>query len=264
MSLFKSIGMPLAVVNFTTYEKSIAEALDIIDARAILARQNKILIKPNLINKSPYPVTTPPECCEAVITYILRCADTAEIVIAEGCGDMDCETDEVFKALGYDLLAEKYSIKLIDLNTAPLRKCENKQCRYFPVFYLPEIAFTHFIISVPVLKAHSLAIFTGALKNMMGFAPPKHYSGRYGSWKKALFHGNMQQSIMDLAEYRLPDLSIMDATAGLPDFHLGGPVCDPPVGKILADFDPYEVDRKGATLLGMDWKQIGHLAKQSL
>lgn len=71
-------------------------------------------------------------------------------------------------------------------------------------------AMESFLISVPVLKAHSLAGVTGTLKNMTGLARPKHYSGRYGSWKKAVFHGNMQQSIIDLNRYRTPDLPLIE------------------------------------------------------
>lgn len=254
--------MTVALVNFESYSKSITEALDLICAREKIAKQSAILIKPNLINSSPYPVTTPAECSEAVVEYVRSCSKETEIVIAEGCGSTSLETDDVFSALGYVELAKRHSIRLIDLNNAPLKKLKNKSCPYFPYMYLPEIAFTHFIISVPVLKAHSLSIFTGALKNMMGLAPPKYYSGSYGSWKKAVFHGEMQQSIIDLIKYRSPDLSIVDAALGLPDFHLGGPPCDPPINKIIAGFDPFEVDREGARLLGFDWREIRHLVER--
>lgn len=53
--------------------------------------------------------------------------------------------------------------------------------------YLPQLIETHFIISVPVLKAHSLAEITGSMKNMMGLLPPKHYKGKYGIWNKSIF-----------------------------------------------------------------------------
>jgi uncharacterized protein (DUF362 family) len=112
---------------------------------------------------------------------------------------------------------------------------------------------------VPVLKAHSYSEITGTLKNMIGLAPPKYYSGRFGSWKKAVFHGRMHESIVDLNRYRTPDLSLMDATVGMPDFHLGGAHCDPPVNKILASFDPLAIDRRSAELLGFRWQSIGHL-----
>lgn len=247
-----------AAVAFTTYDESIPAALDQIGARKILALQDAILIKPNLVNATPHPVTTHPDSCAAVIDYI-RSFSGADIVIAEGCGDAGRETPAVFTALGYESVAERKGVALLDLNHAPLVKKTDARCPVFPEIYLPEIAFTHFIVSVPVLKAHSLSTITGTLKNMMGFAPPAHYSGHGGTWKKAVFHQCMQQSIIDLNRYRTPDLTILDASIGLADYHLGGATCDPPVNQIIAAFDPLAADRTAAGLLGMDWRKIRHL-----
>ena len=249
----------IAMVEFSNYTESVKKAFDIIGAGAILAKEKKILIKPNLVNSSPYPVTTPPECCEAVIHYLKECTD-ADLIIAEGCGDKDLETDDIFRILGYSKMAEKYNIPLKDLNYEPLKKLSNPDCPVFPEMYLPEIAFSHYIISVPVLKAHSLSEVTGSLKNMIGFAPPEHYSGEFGIWKKSVFHNNIHQSILDLNRYRTPDLTLMDASTGLSEYHLGGPQCEPPLNKILAGFNPVTVDRKAAELLGLDWKTIPHLS----
>jgi len=251
--------MSLATVDFSTYHESVSLTLDKIGAKEVFAKQSAILIKPNLTNASRHPVTTSVECCEAVVEYVRSCS-SADIIIAEGPGDPSLETEEIFDLLGYRRMAIREGIPLVDLNTAPLKKLKNKDCPVFPEMYLPEIAFTHFIISVPVLKAHSLATMTGTLKNMMGFAPPKYYSGNFGVWKKAAFHGNMHQAIIDLNRYRRADLSLMDSTIGLADHHLGGSRCNPPVNKIIAGFNPLEVDRAAATLLGLDWKRIPHLA----
>jgi uncharacterized protein (DUF362 family) len=254
--------MRFVTIDFSSYHESVPLALDKIGAKETLARQRAILIKPNLTNASRHPVTTSVECCEAVVEYVRSCSK-ADIVVAEGAGDPSLETDQIFDLLGYRRMATRQGIPLVDLNTAPLRKLENKNCFVFPEMYLPEIAFTHFIISIPILKAHSLATMTGTLKNMMGFAPPKYYSGRFGVWKKAVFHGNMQRSIVDLNRYRSADLSLMDATVGLADYHLGGRLCDPPVNKLIAGFSPLEVDRAAATLLGLHWKRIPHLASEN-
>ncbi len=81
-----------------------------------------------------------------------------------------------------------------------------------------------------------------------------------GTWKKALFHRKLQQAIIDLNRYRCADLTIIDAGIGLPEYHLGGPVCNPPVGKIVAGFDPSATDRIAAGLLGLNWQTIPHLA----
>ena len=253
--------MSVVAVDFYSYDESIPEALDRLDVKKILAMQAAILIKPNLVNASPHPVTTHVDSCETIVQYIQAYSD-AEIVIGEGCGDSVLETDEVFRRRGYTKLAQKYGIELIDLNKAPLKHLKNQDCPVFPEMYLPEIAFTHFIISVPVLKAHSLAEITGTLKNLMGFAPPKYYSGRFGTWKKAVFHREMQQSIIDLNHYRHPDLTVIDASIGLADFHLGGPHCSPPIKKILAGFNPVEIDREAAGLLDMDWRRIPHLTEE--
>lgn len=246
-------------VPFRSFERSIAEALDALNAHERIAGQSQVLIKPNLINDSPHPITTSPACCEAIINYVRNCSN-AEITIAEGCGDSRLETPEVFRRLGYDALADATGVHLVDLNAAPLITMENPDCPVFPEMRLPEMILTHYIISVPVLKAHSLAVITGNLKNMMGFAPPRHYGGGPGTWKKAVFHGSMQQSIMDLNQYVSPDLSVLDGSIGMAEYHLGGPHCNPPVKKILAGYNAWEVDREAAGLLGLDWREIPHIA----
>jgi uncharacterized protein (DUF362 family) len=195
-----------------------------------------------------------------VVEYV-RAHSDAEVVIGEGCGTPSLETDEVFDRLGYRRLAEAHGVALVDLNRAPLVRLEQPECPVFPEMYLPEVAMESFLVSIPVLKAHSLATITGTLKNLIGLAPPEHYAGRFGTWKKALFHGDMQQAIIDLNAYRVPDLTVMDASVGLADYHLGGAHCDPPAGRILAGMDPWALDREAARLLGLDWKAIPHLLR---
>jgi len=249
----------IVIESLTTYSESIQNALDTLNIEGVINNQKAIMIKPNLVNASPYPVTTPPECCEAIISYIRMFSDIP-IVIAEGTGDASLETQDVFQSLGYQHLSQKMNVPLLDLNHAPLKRLINKNCSVFKEMYLPECVFDHYLISVPVLKAHSLSEITGTLKNMMGIAPPKYYSGKYGVWKKAVFHNKMHESIVDLNLYRTPDLTVMDAGIGLPEFHLGGRECQPPIKKILAGFDPLLIDRTAAGLLNMDWQSIKHLA----
>ncbi|MFO7749742.1 MAG: DUF362 domain-containing protein [Desulfobacteraceae bacterium] len=249
--------MDLLTITLASYRTSVAEALDKTGALALFTTEKPVLLKPNLVNHSPFPVTTPVALCRAVVDYIQDRSD-AEIVIAEGCGDSALETHEVFTRLGYDRLSSECNVSLVDLNHEPLVKLENRANPVFPEIYLPKIAFECTIVSLPVLKAHSLAGITGTLKNMMGFAPPRHY-GREGSWKKALFHQRMQQSIIDLNRYLVPDFTLMDASVGLAEFHLGGATCDPPVNRLVAGKDPWAVDQKAAGLLELDYRQIPHI-----
>ncbi len=78
--------------------------------------------------------------------------------------------------------------------------------------YLPQIAMDSFLISVPVLKAHTLAGVTLGLKNMMGLLPPTKYCA--GGWGKSSFHEDVHGSVADLNRYRAPDFTLLDATCG--------------------------------------------------
>lgn len=244
-------------IEFVSYTESVPAILEKIFVGELLKDQETILLKPNLVNASPFPVTTHPQLVGEVVKYAGK-HSSARLIIAEGCGDSVMDTREVFESLGYNDLAKKMDVELLDLNHAPLVRVENKENEIFPEMFLPEIAFESFIISLPVLKAHSLAAITGTLKNMMGFAPPKYYSGG-GSWKKASFHAKMQQSVRELNSYLVPDFTLMDASVGLSQYHLGGPACDPPVKSLLAGYDPFELDQAGARLLGLDPGRIAHI-----
>lgn len=247
----------LSVEDFTSYNDSLTSCLDRILAGQVLKRRKLIIIKPNLVNSSLFPVTTSVDMVAALVEYIKR-HSRARLVIAEGCGDSHLETPEVFAGLGYDRLAGEYNLELVDLNHARLVRLRKPECRVLPEMYLPGIALKGFLISAPVLKKHSLAGVTLAMKNMMGLAPPKYYQ-QGGMWKKAFFHEQMHRSIFELNLYRRPDLSIIDATVGMAEYHLGGATCDPPVNRIVAGFDPVRVDACGAELLGLSWKDVPHI-----
>lgn len=247
----------VAVIEHTTYRESVRAAFEAAGGPDVVAGQKAILLKPNLVTATPFPVTTHPDFTAEVVEAILAHTN-APIVVAEGCGSASMETDDIFRELGYADMAERLGVELLDLNHAPLVRQERDGCEVFPEMWLPEVAFTHCVISLPVLKRHSLATVTGTLKNMMGFAPPSHYQSG-GGWKKAAFHARMQASVKELARYVMPDLTIMDATVGMADYHLGGAHCDPPVNKVLASTDGVALDREACGLLGIDWRDVGHL-----
>lgn len=246
----------LAEIEYTECESSVRRAFLDGGGPDVVADGRPILLKPNLVNASPFPITTSPDFVEAVVNAV-REHTVAPIVIAEGCGDSLHSTTEIFRALGYTAMAERLGVSLLDLNTADLELRTDADCTVFTEMWLPKAAFSHTIISLPVLKAHSLATITGTLKNMMGFPPPSHYCS--GGWKKSAFHARMHASIRDLCRYVTPDFTIMDGSVGMAEFHLGGPTCEPPLNTLLSGTDPLAIDRRGAELLGLDWRAIGHL-----
>lgn len=248
----------VAVCQFESWSKSVFKLLDTADFLTYLAGKQKILIKPNLVEAIKPPVTTPVELVEALIDYIHDKEPQAQIVIGEGTGATEYDTWHPFKELGYADLAKRKDVDLIDLNEAPLVKRINNKCHRWPEMYLPEIVYESFLISVPVLKAHTLAGVTLTMKNMMGMVPPAHYQ-RGGHWKKASFHAGIQEAVLDLNRYRTADFTILDATVGMQQAHLWGPTCDPAPNKLVAAVDPVAVDAYGAGLLCRSWQDIGHI-----
>lgn len=248
---------PCRICRFESFAASLPPLLDSIGAAEVFSRQQRILLKPNLVNTSPPPITLPLKAMEALVCYIRNCS-SAELILAEGTGEPHLTTFDVFGALRYDELAIKYDLKLYDLNEMENIRLSDESCQVFPQLHLPKIAFESFIVSFPVLKAHSLADVTLSMKNMMGF-PSHHYYQQGGYWRKSAFHARMHRSIYELNRYRKPDLAIIDASIGMAEYHLGGPTCQPPVGKLIAGFDPVAVDAAGARLLGFDWRQVEHI-----
>jgi uncharacterized protein (DUF362 family) len=108
------------------------------------------------------------------------------------------------------------------------------------------------IINAPVVKVHPLSHLTCGLKNWYGML-----GGRRG-----LLHQWIHGSIADLASAFHPTLTVVDATRvmvrGGPQ---GGRLEDLiSVGAVAAGTDPVALDAWGATLIGRDPRDIGHVA----
>ncbi|HPN83848.1 MAG TPA: DUF362 domain-containing protein [Victivallales bacterium] len=216
-----------------------------------------ILLKPNLVEASPPPITTPVELIVEIVEWIRAEFPNMKIVIAEGCGSTKYDTKFPFEELGYAEFANRSGIQIIDLNYEKTVNRKIHGCTRWPEMRLPSIIYQNFLLSVPVLKAHSLADVTLTMKNMLGCAPPSHYCS--GTWKKSSFHEEIHQAIYEMNLYRKPDFTILDATVGMSEAHLWGPHCDPPVGKLIASDDPVGLDAFGAELLGLDWNKIDYI-----
>jgi uncharacterized protein (DUF362 family) len=246
--------------DFTDWRDSVRSLLDRADLLTAIGAKRQVLIKPNLVENFPPPITTPVGLVEAIVKYLQERDRGLRIIIGEGTGSRDYDTFHPFRELGYVEMAARCGVTLLDLNEETLRTMRRAECQRWPEMHLPEILFESFLLSVPVLKAHSLASVTLTMKNMMGCAPPAHYE-KGGHWKKSAFHANVQEAILDLNRYRTPDFTVLDATVGMQEAHLWGPTCNPPHRKLAAGRDPVAIDVYGAGLLGRDWRRIDHLAK---
>ncbi|NTV15054.1 MAG: DUF362 domain-containing protein [Desulfobulbaceae bacterium] len=246
------------VIPFTRWQESVAPLLIASGLLSRLGSATTVLLKPNLVKNMLPPATTPAELVGEIVIFLRRARPELRLIIAEGTGDKEYDTAFMFRELGYTKMAAALNVELLDLNLAPLRRLCLAQCQRWPEMYLPEILFDSFLISVPVLKAHSLAEVTLTMKNMLGCAPPAHYQ-RGGHWKKSAFHDRIQEAVLDLNRYRTPDFTILDATVGMCEAHVWGAHCQPPCQRLAAAVDPVAIDAYGAELLHRDWHRIGHI-----
>mgnify|MGYP000060395495 CR=1 FL=1 len=242
----------------SSLDESIKTLLEAADLYETLKGEKQVILKPNLVEALEPPITTPAPVIDAIIHQIAIHCPHLRIIIADGTGSLSYDTFHCFDVLGYISLAELRGVELVDLNEEPSRHLKNSDCSRWPEMYLPELIFNSFLISVPVLKAHSMSRVTLTMKNMMGCAPPAHFRGN-GGWGKSSFHQQIHEAIFDLNRYRTPDFTILDASIGMSQAHLWGPTCDPPVGKIAVSYDPVAIDAYGTSLLRRSWQDVGHI-----
>ncbi len=242
------ISLPLE-----SYERTVPELMERLDVADLLAVQKLVLIKPNLVNGDPPPVTTDAAMVAAVAGWC-RQVTRAKILVVEGSGEGD--TLENYRRLGY---GEVPADELLDLDREEITAYEHPRARRFPRAWLPEIMMKGFLISVPVLKDHSITGITLSLKNLVGILPTSRYRGTWSYKKSAVHDGNLDQAIADLALYRPPDLALIDGRIGMKGSHLSGTPCSPPKNVLLGGVNPWSVDAEGARVLGHSWDRVGHL-----
>lgn len=211
-----------------------------------------VIIKPNLVEPSHPPTTTDVRVVEGIISA-LRNAGIQNIIVAEGSGTGD--TKDNFALLGYAGL----NAELVDLDREKAVAVPVDNPYVWKEIMIPEILLNKFIVSVPVLKEHSMCGVTVSLKNMIGLLPEKYYSG-YWTYKKSQVHKyDTHGCIADLMSVVCPDLAIVDASIGMKGSHLSGTPINPPVNIIYGSNDPLEADQFGCRLLGRDWQKIKYL-----
>jgi uncharacterized protein (DUF362 family) len=246
----------VAKIKYIDYLNSVWKALDKINFKDIVINQEKIIIKPNLVLDSPPPVTTDVFCVEAIIRYCQKYSK-AKIIIAEGSGG--CDTIRAFNRLGYGRLAKEYGLELFDIDREAIVTLNDSKAYIYKKIKLPKAILDGYLISVPVLKDHSITKTTLSLKNMIGLLPEEYYGG-FWSYKKSHVHKyDVDKAIVDINRYRKPDLSVIDGKIGQKHCHLSGTPCTPPKEVILASYDPIAIDIVGSSILGWDPKNIDYL-----
>lgn len=211
-----------------------------------------VIIKPNIVEPSPPPVTTDVRVVEGIVKALKK-AGIIDVAVAEGSGTGD--TMDNFQKLGYTEL----DTELVDLDKEKTVRLQVNNHRVWKHITVPEILINAFIISVPVLKEHSMCGVTLSLKNMIGILPARDYSG-YWTYKKSQVHKyDTDGCIADIISVISPRWAIVDSTIGMRGSHLSGTPIAPPINLVYGSDVPFEADKFGCELLGKNWQNIRYL-----
>lgn len=212
----------------------------------LVDRSMDILIKPNMVMAKPPSMgaTTHREVVEAIIVY-LKEAGVQRIKIAESAW-IGGDTKKAYKVCGYDSLKEKYGVSLLDLKDD---KIKTVSIGGISMEICKEALDTHFLINVPVLKAHCQTSLTCNLKNLKGVISDK---------EKRHFHTlGLHKPIALLNKAVKTSFCVVDGICGDLTFEEGGN----PVERnmVITGCDPLLIDSYCANLIGYDASEIGYI-----
>ena len=212
-------------------------------------RGKRVVIKPNIADFSPgRPIHTDPRLVEALVLH-LKEMGARKIIVADG-PPHNRDTEVLFRETGFEALAERQGVPLIDLNYDDVRpvKNANPRARLLQNLRLPETVLSaEVLISVPKLKTHRFAGVTLSLKNMFGILPGMIYG-----WPKNILHWNgIPQSICEINGAVKSHFSIADGIIGMEGY---GPLLGTAkrAGVLVMGDNALAVDATAARVMGVD------------
>jgi uncharacterized protein (DUF362 family)/Pyruvate/2-oxoacid:ferredoxin oxidoreductase delta subunit len=220
---------------------------------------DKVLLKVNLlIGKAPEEaVTTHPAVVKAVIKQVIKAGGKPSVGDSPSASSFH-SFETVATLAGIKQVCDELKVPLIELNEpAETKYPEGIISKSFMLS--SKLKGFDVIINMPKLKTHSLAIFTGAVKNLYGTISGGH---------KAAYHVSAQDGhkftgmLIDLYDIVMPALNIMDGIIGMEG---NGPSGGNPkkVGVIIAGADAIAVDAVATTIVGIyDYVPLFKIAKE--
>ena len=150
-------------------EKRLREGFEFLGGKAYIRRLipegSKVLLKPNMLSveERRSPVVTHFAVFEAVIRIVKEYSNNISFGDSPGFGD----SRKAAEKSGLMEVANRYGVKFEDFKESVHVKLDNSLlCKSWDVARAPYEA--DVVISLPKLKTHAMAYFTGAIKNQFG------------------------------------------------------------------------------------------------
>jgi uncharacterized protein (DUF362 family) len=268
-------GVPskVALTNGDNRTDNIFRALRSLEKEIALSIGNRrVILKPNNVSPTNQLAATHADALTAILEFLKSIGKLDHAIIAESAAFAD--TMQGFDNFGYMKLADKYNVKLVDLDQEKFQTVmafnqSDAKPRPVRVSSLLANQEDNFIISACMLKTHDQAVATMSIKNIVVGAPlklpnPNAGNGRGGRGSdKPTIHGGGARGINInlalLAPLLHPSLSVIDGFQGMEG---NGPIDGTPVDHrvCVVSTDYLAADTVGASLMGIDPADIGYLA----
>jgi uncharacterized protein (DUF362 family) len=227
-------------------KQAILEALNLINY-TFPKNARSIVIKPNMCYYWDYSTgqTTDPKFIGALIETIRQeiSADLNISIVEADASAMRCKN--VFKFLGYERLAKKYHVKLVNLSEDrcnPVEVAINGQLFHFMIPQVIQNADLRVNVAKIKYSLEKIKI-TCALKNIFGCNPYP---------KKFIYHSNLNEVIVAINKAMKFDLCLIDG-----NIVFGSQVRK--LGLVMASEDPVAIDAAAAKIAGINPNTIRYL-----
>jgi uncharacterized protein (DUF362 family) len=251
----------IAFDSLVPFKKEIAAAIG----------NKRVVLKPNNVMIDHPLCASNAQNLEGIIEFLHSIGKT-NIIIAESPANGSAL--DGFHNYGYDKLAAKYSVKMVNLDTEGYevvyvidqKDLQPHAVRASSMLMDPA---NNFVISAAKLKTHDSVGITLSLKNIVvgsgikdsGSGMTRPGSG-FGRSDKRLIHGGgtygINFNLFTMSAKLHPDLAVIDGYEGMEG---NGPINGSAVSQkvCIASMDWLAADRVGAELMGVDFSKIGYL-----
>ena len=231
----------------------------------------RVVLKPNMVSIEVPLCATHADTIEGVLEFLKSIGKLNNVIIAESAGSG--ATPVGYSNYGYQRVADKYNVKLVDLDYEGFEMryvFDEKDFRPHPVRFSKIILSPDsYIVSLARMKTHDRAVATLSLKNIVFGAPVKDAGFSFGKNSKPgaksdkpIVHGNgfrgINYNLYALASAIHPHLSVIDGFQGMEG---NGPMSGTAVDHrvCVTSTNWFAADRVSVELMGIDFARVGYL-----
>lgn len=253
---------PVSIVRYDRPLEPVRQALALTGGLERIPASAKVFIKPNIVfwtKRAAFPkwgVITTSRLVHDMV-HLLKEHGVSDITIGEGMvlgKHKDFSTTaHAFESLGYNLLTQRYGVKVIDTFQRPFVKVDLGEGDHLN--FNGDILESDLVVDLPVMKTHAQTVVSLGLKNLKGMIDVKSRKKCHGADPVKDLH----YWVSRLADPMPPILSVIDGTY-TSEY---GPGIDGVVHRkdlLVASWDLLSGDKVGTSLLGHEPTEVPYLA----